>query len=36
VQHLERDWAIVLEVPSQKNCGHAATAKLPLEGVAVT
>jgi hypothetical protein len=35
VQQLERDQTIVLEVASQKNCGHAATAELALESVAI-
>ncbi len=34
-QHLERDLAVVLQVLGEVDSGHAAVAKLPLDGVAV-
>ncbi len=36
VQHLERDWAVMLEVVGKIDRGHTATPELALEHIAVT
>ena len=34
-EHLERDLAVVLEVPGQVDRGHAASPELPLDPIAI-